>query len=162
MLAKQAFRRLPVAHWAKPSRLFPSALRSIATPAAPPSPNDPFANGTNAYYAEEMYRHWRQDPKSVHVSWDVYFSGLDKGIPSSQAFRPPPSLPTPADGAPALHVGGGAELDDHLKVELTYSCFVISNLSRSSLGAITSSSISSAWASRCRIRPPWNSGCRPC
>jgi 2-oxoglutarate dehydrogenase E1 component len=64
-----------------------------------------------------MYRHWRQDPKSVHVSWDVYFSGLDKGLTSPQAFQPPPRhFPVPADGAPALHIGGGGELDDHLKV----------------------------------------------
>lgn len=94
-----------------------TGLRNLATPANPPSPNDPFANGTNAYYAEEMYRHWKQDPESVHASWNVYFSGLEKGLPSAQAFTPPPSvLPPPADGAPALHTGGGAELDDHLKV----------------------------------------------
>ena len=98
----------------------PQFYRALATPAVPPSPNDPFANGTNAYYAEEMYRHWREDPKSVHTSWDVYFSGLDKGIPSANAFQPPPTLvPYPAGGAPALHASGGAELDDHLKVKLT-------------------------------------------
>ena len=62
-----------------------------------------------------MYRHWRQDPKSVHASWDVYFSGMDKGLPSFKAFQPPPTI-APADGAPALHAHGGAELDDHLKV----------------------------------------------
>lgn len=109
------------------SPLVRSSLRSLrsASPvpvrayalARGPSSNDPFANGTNAYYADEMYRLWKQDPKSVHSSWDVYFSGLDKGLPSYQAFQPPPTtLPPPADGAPALHVGGGAELDDHLKV----------------------------------------------
>lgn len=83
-----------------------------------PSTNDPFANGTNAYYADEMYRLWKQDPKSVHSSWNVYFTGLDKGLTSAQSFQPPPrTLPHPADGAPALHVvGHGAELDDHLKV----------------------------------------------
>jgi 2-oxoglutarate dehydrogenase E1 component len=63
-----------------------------------------------------MYRLWKEDPKSVHPSWNVYFSGLDKGLPSYKAFTPPPTtLPPPADGAPALHAGGGAELDDHLK-----------------------------------------------
>jgi len=89
-----------------------------------PSTNDPFANGTNAYYADEMYRLWKQDPKSVHSSWNVYFTGLDKGLTSAQSFQPPPPshLPHPADGAPALHVGqGGAELDDHLKVRLISS-----------------------------------------
>ena len=98
------------------------ARRSLATAAQPPSPNDPFANGTNTYYVEEMYRLWRQDPKSVHASWDVYFSGMDKGLPSHKAFQPPPSLvPTPTDGAPALHASGGAELDDHLKVRAVCS-----------------------------------------
>jgi 2-oxoglutarate dehydrogenase E1 component len=82
-----------------------------------PSTNDPFANGTNAYYADEMYRLWKQDPNSVHSSWNVYFTGLDKGLSSAQSFQPAPrSLPHPVDGAPALHVGQGAELDDHLKV----------------------------------------------
>lgn len=100
----------------------PLAFRALATaaPAKPPSPNDPFANGTNAYYVEEMYRLWRQDPKSVHVSWDVYFTGMDKkGLSSPQAFQPPPSVvPMPAGGAPALHSSGGGELDDHLKVSI--------------------------------------------
>ncbi|TRM61105.1 thiamine diphosphate-binding protein [Schizophyllum amplum] len=91
--------------------------RELATPSAqPPSPNDPFANGTNAYYAEEMYRLWKQDPNSVHASWNVYFSGMAKGLPSQQAFTPPPRL-LPPDGAPALQAGQG-ELDDHLKLEL--------------------------------------------
>ena len=92
-----------------------TSIRAYATPAKEPSSNDAFANGTNAYYAEQMYRHWKQDPKSVHPSWDAYFSGMDKGLPSSQAFQPPPNL-VPTGGAPALHAGGGAELDDHLKV----------------------------------------------
>ena len=100
--------------------------RSLATPAQQPPPNDPFANGTNAYYVEEMYRLWRQDPKSVHASWNAYFSGMDKGLPSFKAFQPPPNLvPAPTDGAPALHASGGAELDDHLKVRaarLSSSC----------------------------------------
>lgn len=103
----------------------PKLVRTYAL-ARGPSSNDPFANGTNAYYADEMYRLWKQDPKSVHPSWDVYFSGLDKGLPSYQAFQPPPtSLPPPADGAPALHGGGGAELDDHLKVQLLVRAYQV-------------------------------------
>lgn len=95
----------------------PACQRTFATPAVPPSPNDAFANGTNAYYAEQMYRHWKQDPESVHASWAAYFSGMDGGLPSAKAFQPPPNLvPYPAGGAPALHAGSGAELDDHLKV----------------------------------------------
>lgn len=92
--------------------------RTLATPAKPPSPNDPFANGTNTYYVEEMYRAWRQDPNSVHVSWNVYFSGMEKkGLSSPQAFQPPPNVvPMPSGGAPSLHSAAGGELDDHLKV----------------------------------------------
>jgi 2-oxoglutarate dehydrogenase E1 component len=116
MLSRRVLGRSSLLRWAK-YQPRPLITRTFATPATPPSPNDPFANGTNTYYAEEMYRHWRQDPESVHVSWDAYFRGLDKGLPSSQAFQPPPRfLPVAADGAPALHAGGGAELDDHLKV----------------------------------------------
>jgi 2-oxoglutarate dehydrogenase E1 component len=104
--------RLPVA----PQQGFLHFHRSLATPAASPSPNDPFANGTNAHYAEEMYRRWRQDPTSVHASWDAYFSGLEKGLGPNAFQLPPKFLPAPADGAPALHAAGGAQLDDHLKV----------------------------------------------
>jgi 2-oxoglutarate dehydrogenase E1 component len=121
MLSRRALRRLSVALYARQHRTV-VLRRELATPAANPSPNDPFANGTNAYYAEEMYRHWRMDPSSVHTSWDVYFSGLDKGLPSFKAFQPPPRhFPNPADGAPALHVGAsGGELDDHLKVRTQF------------------------------------------
>jgi hypothetical protein len=102
--------------------------RDLATAATPPSPNDPFANGTNTHYAEEMYRHWRQDPASVHASWNAYFSGLEKGL-GPNAFQPPPKfLPAPADGAPALHASGGAQLDDHLKVRARGLSFLVSKL----------------------------------
>ncbi|PPR07689.1 hypothetical protein CVT24_003898 [Panaeolus cyanescens] len=100
--------------------------RQLAALAQGPSSNDPFANGTNAYYADEMYRLWKEDPKSVHPSWNVYFAGLDKGISPSQAFQAPPTtLPVPADGAPALHAGQGAELDDHLKVQLLVRAYQV-------------------------------------
>ncbi|CAE6533611.1 unnamed protein product [Rhizoctonia solani] len=101
-------------------------VRCYAT-AAPPSPNDAFATSTNAYYVEEMYKHWKRDPSSVHVSWQAYFSGLDKGLSSPNAFQPPPDytgVPTAADGAPTLHVGGGA-LTDHLKVQLLVRAYQV-------------------------------------
>lgn len=118
-----------------PARLTPTTMRSLLrhravvcarrpvlarlyATAPPPSPNDAFATGTNAYYAEEMYKYWKQDPSSVHASWQAYFSGLDKGLPSASAFQPPPDytgVPVAADGAPTLSVGSGA-LTDHLKV----------------------------------------------
>ncbi|PFH53356.1 hypothetical protein AMATHDRAFT_55273 [Amanita thiersii Skay4041] len=131
MISRQILRRLPTAtHFPRLSRsVLPTghlALRRALATAQPPSPNDPFANGTNAYYAEEMYRLWRQDPKSVHPSWNVYFAGMEQGLTSPQAFQPPPShLPHPAGGAPALHARGGAELDVHLKVQLLVRAYQV-------------------------------------
>lgn len=95
-----------------PSRITPRTLprpyASVATT---------FENGTNAYYADEMYKAWRQDPSSVHASWQAYFSGLDKGLPSDQAFRPPPSLEVmPALVGESIQVQGDQDLSDHLKV----------------------------------------------
>ena len=157
MFTRQVVRRLP-AGAARAARLpFPplAPQRLLAT-AHSPSPNDLFANGTNAYYADEMYRHWKQDPKSVHTSWDVYFSGLDKGLPSSKAFQSPPTyLPHPADGAPALHVSGGAELDVHLKV-VFFSTVDGHPHSFYRAGATSCSRVSSARTPRCRARPSGN------
>jgi 2-oxoglutarate dehydrogenase E1 component len=70
-----------------------------------------------------MYRYWKQDPKSVHVSWATYFAGLDKGLPSSSAYTPPPgfigtagSVPVPADGSPKMDLRGDDAVTDYLKV----------------------------------------------
>lgn len=119
MLSSRILRRFPHIRLraSLPTAVVLPQSRGFATPSA----NDLFANGTNTYYVEEMYRHWKGDPKSVHASWDAYFSGLEKGIPSSEAFQRPPSvMPPPSDGAPALHASSGAELDDHLKVSITH------------------------------------------
>lgn len=121
MLRRHAIRaRLPLHTRSAPIPVPSLALRHLATATSAPSlsSTDIFANGTNAYYAEEMYRHWRQDPKSVHASWDAYFSGLERGMPSQQIFQPAPGtvIARPADGSPKLHGQAGQELNDHLKV----------------------------------------------
>jgi hypothetical protein len=33
--------------------------------------DDVFLQSTNANYIDEMYAAWKQDPSSVHVSWQV-------------------------------------------------------------------------------------------
>lgn len=98
----------------------------------PPSGNDMFANGGNAYYAEEMYRYWKQDPHSVHVSWATYFNGLDKGLPSSSAYTPPPgfigassTVPVPAGGSPKMDVRGGDDVTEYLKVQLLIRAYQV-------------------------------------
>ena len=66
-----------------------------------------------------MYEAWKVDPKSVHVSWQAYFSNVAKGV--SPAFIPPPSLggsvtftvPSQAQtGAPAT----AKDLEDQVKI----------------------------------------------
>ncbi|XP_046859710.1 2-oxoglutarate dehydrogenase-like, mitochondrial [Xenia sp. Carnegie-2017] len=53
---------------------------------------EPFANGTNNNYVEEMYRSWLQDPKSVHASWRAYFTNIENGLPHGEAYTNPSSL----------------------------------------------------------------------
>lgn len=99
----------------------------------PPSPNDVFLQTNNANYVDEMYRAWKQDPESVHISWQVYFKNLDGGAPPSSAFTPPPTIspgviPVPTGGAPSLMPGTGvgtADVTDHLKVQLLVRAFQV-------------------------------------
>lgn len=68
-----------------------------------------------------MFRQWKEDPKSVHISWQVYFDGMEnKGLASQESFRVPPTLmPLPVDAPPVDMSGMGKStenLDDHLKV----------------------------------------------
>ena len=51
---------------------------------------DNFLSGENAVYAEEMYDLWKKDPSSVHSSWSVYFSNIEKGIDPRSAYVEPP------------------------------------------------------------------------
>ncbi|PLW37328.1 hypothetical protein PCASD_09642 [Puccinia coronata f. sp. avenae] len=94
-----------------------------------PSPVDGFVNSNNSYYMEEMYRMWRKDPASVHSSWNVYFTGMENGLPSEKAFRPPPglvSMPQPAGGAPMLAMSGsGGEVEDHMKIQLLVRAYQV-------------------------------------
>lgn len=98
------------------------SVRSLAT--------DTFALSNNSNYIEEMYEAWRQDPKSVHVSWDAYFKNLDAGVSPSAAFSAPPTLiPTPAGGAGVgFNPGAGGHSEDvvtHLKVQLLVRAYQV-------------------------------------
>ncbi|PWN42865.1 putative KGD1-alpha-ketoglutarate dehydrogenase [Ceraceosorus guamensis] len=95
-----------------------------------PSASDSFMHTNNAYYVEEMRRLWEEDPKSVHSSWDVYFRGIEMGIKSEGAFRPPPTLmPLPVDAPPidtsSLSQGGESHVDDHLKLQLLVRAYQV-------------------------------------
>jgi len=54
--------------------------------------NDSFLNGTSATYIEKMYSEWQKDPKSVHLSWDAYFTNIESGMDPSLAFQTPPTI----------------------------------------------------------------------
>jgi 2-oxoglutarate dehydrogenase E1 component len=82
--------------------------------------------GNTANYIDEMYMSWRNNPSSVHVSWQIYFRNMEKGdMPLSQAFQTPPTIIPPVTGGlpvyePGLgmNVGQGSDLMNHLKVQL--------------------------------------------
>lgn len=69
---------------------------------------------------------WKKDPKSVHISWQVYFRNIEDGnMPISQAFQPPPTIvPNPIGGVhhsmpgAGFSAGEGADVTNHLKVQL--------------------------------------------
>jgi 2-oxoglutarate dehydrogenase E1 component len=72
-----------------------------------------------------MYMQWKQDPASVHYSWQVYFHNMESGdMPVSQAFQPPPNIMSSPQGG-AAHKPGmgmasaeGTDVMNHLKVQL--------------------------------------------
>lgn len=91
---------------------------------------DSFLQSTNTNYVEEMYEAWKQDPSSVHVSWNAYFKNLDSGAAPSSAFVAPPTLvPTPAGGAGVgFSPGKEPHTEDvvtHLKVQLLVRAYQV-------------------------------------
>jgi len=53
---------------------------------------EPFINGTSGTYVEDMYESWKEDPTSVHKSWDVFFRNADNGAPPGMAYQSPPEI----------------------------------------------------------------------
>ena len=45
-----------------------------------------FLNGSSAAYVDGMWARWKQDPESVHASWDTYFRAVDAGASPETAF----------------------------------------------------------------------------
>lgn len=92
--------------------------------------SDSFLQSNNSNYVEEMYDAWRQDPLSVHVSWNAYFKNLAAGAPASAAFVAPPTLiPSPAGGAGVgFSPGAQPHSEDvvtHLKVQLLVRAYQV-------------------------------------
>jgi len=49
-------------------------------------------NGTSASYVEEMYESWKEDPTSVHKSWDAFFRRSEEGALPGAAYQSPPEI----------------------------------------------------------------------
>lgn len=105
--------------------------RALARPLFPRAlATDTFLQSTNTNYVEEMYDAWRQDPSSVHASWNAYFKNLDLGAAPSSAFVAPPTLiPAPAGGAGVGFIPGGQphseDVVTHLKVQLLVRAYQV-------------------------------------
>lgn len=93
--------------------------------------SDSFLQGNNANYVDEMYDAWRNDPSSVHVSWNAYFTNIESdGVKPSQAFIAPPTIvPTPAGGTGIGFTPGSSPTNEdvvtHLKVQLLVRAYQV-------------------------------------
>lgn len=87
---------------------------------------DAFLQTNNANYIDEMYSAWKEDPSSVHVSWQAYFKNLNGAVPASQAFTAPPSIVSAAvgQGVPTLTTEN-CQIDTHLKVQLLVRAYQV-------------------------------------
>lgn len=95
--------------------------------------NDGFLQGSSSNYIESMYEAWLHDPKSVHISWQVYFKNMKNGLPPSQAYTPPPTL-MPSDSARLPEMPGGhlsavsessKQVIDHMKIQLLVRAYQV-------------------------------------
>ncbi|RCK56271.1 2-oxoglutarate dehydrogenase, mitochondrial [Candida viswanathii] len=91
---------------------------------------DSFLLGNNSNYVDEMYNAWRQDPSSVHASWNAYFKNIEKdNVPPSKAFQAPPTIvPTVSGGAAGFYPGQSPISEDvvtHLKVQLLVRAYQV-------------------------------------
>ncbi|WLF78307.1 2-oxoglutarate dehydrogenase E1 component [Lodderomyces elongisporus] len=121
---KSAIPRTQLLHSKKVNYFATTTKRFLAT--------DTFLQGNNSNYVDEMYEAWRQDPSSVHASWNAYFKNIENSnVPPSQAFQAPPTLvPTVSGGAAGFVPGasGSANNQDvvtHLKVQLLVRAYQV-------------------------------------
>ncbi|VDP77156.1 unnamed protein product [Echinostoma caproni] len=87
------------------------------------SSQEPFINGTSSHYIEDIYEAWRNDPSSVHKSWDIYFRGVTAGAQFGQAYARPPTLGRQAlsfqpSATPSIRAEPNVKtIEDHLSVQ---------------------------------------------
>ncbi|XP_051897428.1 2-oxoglutarate dehydrogenase-like, mitochondrial isoform X1 [Pristis pectinata] len=86
-----------------------------------PGTSEPFINGSNSNYIEEMYYAWLENPKSVHKSWDAFFQNSDMIAPGTLSDSPSPtgSLQSLVHSQGKMQASTKAEklIEDHLAVQ---------------------------------------------
>jgi 2-oxoglutarate dehydrogenase complex, dehydrogenase (E1) component, and related enzymes len=85
---------------------------------------DTFMNGTNSIYLEQMYDNWVRDRKSVHPSWDAYFTNVTQGLVGQQAFQMPPEVGVstqPITRTQPIARTETPSLSDDIQKHITYS-----------------------------------------
>jgi len=65
---------------------------------------EPFLNGSSSTYVEDMYESWREDPSSVHKSWQIFFSRTEGGAGPGEAHVSAPNMPVYPMFAPSAAV----------------------------------------------------------
>ncbi|XP_068082629.1 2-oxoglutarate dehydrogenase complex component E1 [Anabrus simplex] len=95
---------------------------------------EPFLSGTSSSYMEDMYNAWLIDPKSVHVSWDIFFRRISAGSVPGETYQSPTfsrlhdkkQIPSRLQGLvpylggtryPVLDQVSDKIIDDHLAVQ---------------------------------------------
>jgi len=51
-----------------------------------------FASGANAIYIEYLYSQWLANPSSVDLSWQNYFTNVERNLEPGSAFQSPPTI----------------------------------------------------------------------
>jgi 2-oxoglutarate dehydrogenase E1 component len=97
--------------------------------------SETFINGTSANYVEEMWEAWRNDPKSVHVSWATYFKNVAAGAAPGEGWAMPPTIGSasyypgpssvPSTAAASSPVASEAALADHMKLMLLIRAYQV-------------------------------------
>jgi 2-oxoglutarate dehydrogenase E1 component len=96
--------------------------------------NDSFLNASSANYVEQIFAAWRKDPKSVHLSWDAYFSNLEKGIDPYNAYQTPPTIDKSfSDKINHPYLSSSSEVDASMKVLLLIRAYQLNGFLKADL-----------------------------
>lgn len=87
--------------------------------------HDVFMQGTAASYIEEMYDAWMKDPRSVHLSWQVYFRNMENGVSPGIAYQPPPTIVPLTGMSTSVSTADTIDVYDHMKVQLLVRAYQV-------------------------------------